>query len=82
MKPDLQEKLQAALDLNDDDFGYHATDLYVLIKPGVIEWLKKNYQFFYNIRSFIGNEGHPTFGGKLALDIPFAGKWEKKFHFR
>jgi len=78
-KPELQEQLQAALGLSDDDFGYHATDLYVLDKPGVREWLKKNYEFYSNIQSFVGNEGHPTFGGQRALDIPFAGNWNKMY---
>jgi hypothetical protein len=74
---ELKLQLQAALGLSDDDFGYHATDLYVLDKPGVMDWLKKNYRYPSSIKRFIGNEGHPTFGGKSALDIPFAGVWKK-----
>lgn len=67
----LQRDLQAALGLSDSDFGHHASDLYVLDKPGVREWLKANYEWYSNVSSFVGAEGS-DWAGKLALDIPFA----------
>lgn len=65
----LQNQLQAALGLPDSDFGYHASDLYVIDSPGVREWLKANYQFYGNVRSFVGSG---PWDGKPCLDIPFA----------
>ncbi len=75
-KPELQEKLQAALGLDDNDFAYHATDLYVVAKTGVWEWLRANYEFFKNCEFFTSQEGSNWNGaGKSCIDIPFAGKW-------
>lgn len=71
MTQSLKEQLQAALSLSDDDFSSHASDLYVLEKPGVREWLKANYPFYSNITAFVGAEGSP-WAGKPAMDIPFA----------
>jgi hypothetical protein len=75
-KPELQTRLQEALGLADSDFAYHATDLYVLAKPGVHEWLKVNYAHFANVRGFMGAKGS-AWAGQAAYDIPFAGNWRK-----
>ena len=73
--PELQQQLlDAGLGLVLDDFHYYATDLYVLAKPGVREWLKVNYQFYDNIISFLGQKDS-VWAGEFCLDIPFAGKW-------
>lgn len=72
-KPEMQVKMQAELGLEDDDFAYHATDLYVVAKPGVLDWIKKNYP---NARpeGFLSQEGSNWNGaGKLCYDIPFHG---------
>jgi len=77
-KPALQTRLQAvpALNLEDADFAYHATDLYVVSKPGVVIWLKANYQFFNQVTSFISPKDSEWNGaGKECLEIPFAGQW-------
>jgi len=74
-KPELQTRLQEALGLADDDFAYHATDLYVLAKPGVLEWLTANYDHAANIQRFVGAAG-TAWAGQPALDIPFAGNWK------
>lgn len=73
-KPELQKQLQDALGLADDDFGYHESDLYVLAKPGVREWLKTNYEFFSIVTGFRSQKGS-SFDGAMAYDIPFAGYW-------
>ena len=75
-KPELQSRLQAALNLSDSDFAYHATDLYVVKKPLVMEWLKDNYEHFSNVTPFVSQAGSNWNGaGKICLDIPFAGNW-------
>lgn len=78
-KPKLQEQLQAAFPaLTDDHFAYHATDLYVVLVPGVREWLTANYEFSENIRTFQSAGNSEWAGaGKICLDIPFAGKWKE-----
>ena len=79
MKPELQQRLQAAFPaLTDDQFSYHETDLYVVALPGVREWLKENYKFYSNIETFTSQAGSNWAGaGKRCLDIPFAGNWPK-----
>lgn len=73
--PELQQRLMDAnLGLNENDFGHYATDLYVLAKAGVLEWLKANYEFFQNARYFASNP-ESSWKGALAIEIPFAGYW-------
>jgi len=75
MKPELQAQLQEALALTDADFAYHASDLYVVAKPGVMEWLKAHYKHAANITGFTSPAGTGWNGaGCYCLDIPFAGK--------
>ena len=53
-KPELQQQIQNALpQMQDEDFDYHATDLYVRARPGVVQWLIKNYEFWSNVTLFI-----------------------------
>lgn len=75
--PELQiAMLNANLGLTGRDFEYHATDLYVVSLPGVVNWLKRNYKHFENVTCFVGQEGADWNGsGKVCLDIPFAGFW-------
>lgn len=64
--------------LTDRDFGYHATDLYVVYYPKIDEWLRDNYQWYCNTRKFYSNPTDDWNGsGKCCLDIPFAGKWAR-----
>ena len=78
-KPELEQQLRnAGLDLGDGDFAYHATDLYVVAKPGVREWLKANFEYFSSITGFTSQKGSDWNGaGKLCYDIPFQGYWPK-----
>lgn len=79
MKPELQQKMQDELGLEDNDFAYHATDLYVIYTPEIRKWLKKNYKFHRNVKFFISQENSGWNGsGLAALDIPFAGNWNEK----
>ena len=71
--PELQERLMSAgLGLTANDFYYYASDLYILDKPGVREWLNANYKFAGNVMPFIGAKETP-WEGKRCLDVPFAG---------
>lgn len=75
--PELQKRLMAALpELTMEDFDYHETDLYVLAKPGVYEWLKANYEHMRNVRGFKSNP-ECSWKGAFAYDIPFAGRWQR-----
>jgi hypothetical protein len=68
--------MQEALGLDGADFAYHATDLYVVAKPGVLEWLEANHSYPENISGFRSQEDSNWNGaGKWCLDIPFAGNW-------
>ena len=79
MKPDLQQRLQAAFPaLADDHFAYHGTDLYVVALPGGLAWLNENYAHFNNITAFTSQVGSNWVGaGTRCLDVPFAGNWPK-----
>lgn len=75
--PELQARLMQALThLTADDFACHATDLYVVALPEVMEWLKANYEWWENVTPFTSQEGSNWNGaGKRCFDIPFAGYW-------
>jgi hypothetical protein len=71
---DLKSRLMAAIpELTEQDFGYHATDLYVRCYPVVLQWLYRNYEFYKQISTFVGAKGS-DWEGKLAIEIPFAGR--------
>lgn len=78
--PELQKRLmEADLGLVADDFATHATDLYVVAKPGVREWLNANLKFPQNVETFRSQEGSNWNGsGKLCYDIPFHGNWPER----
>lgn len=64
--------------LTDQDFGYHANDLYVVAYPEVEQWIKTNYEFPKNVQTFRSPEGSGWNGaGKLCFDLPFAGNWSQ-----
>lgn len=74
--PELQQKMMDELGLEEKDFGHHATDLYVVAKPGVREWLNKSLQNPGNVTAFTGQSGSDWNGaGKQCFDIPFMGNW-------
>lgn len=80
MKPELERQLREAFpQLTDEDFDYHATDLYVRARPDVVKWLVNNYQFWKNITRFRCPVSDPELNAigvrELWLDIPFAGYW-------
>lgn len=67
---DLKERLlNAGLGMTEDDFDVWQSDLYVRAKPGVREWLKKNYEWWVNVTRFRScRNGDPWF------DVPFANE--------
>jgi hypothetical protein len=71
--------LRAGLGLTESDFESHCSDLYVLNKPRVYDWLKSNYDFPQNITKFIGAQGS-NWSGQQALNIPFT--YTEYFRFR
>jgi len=77
---DLKRELlnDAGLGLVESDFDSHYSDLYVRAKPGVLAWLRDNYEFYGNVRTFVPEPGtswnpdpNPLYS-PVALDIPFA----------
>ena len=79
-RPKLQIELQdAGLQLTSEDFGYHATDLYVRARPGVVRWLVNNYEFWNIVTRFTCPVNDPALQAmgvrELWLDVPFAGFW-------
>lgn len=74
----LEEQLRQAFPkLTNQDFGHHASDLYVVAYPGIWEWLQKHFDYPQTITTFIGQES-PDWngGGRLCYEIPFAGNWQ------
>lgn len=75
----LKRRLLEAEDLalSEDDFSRHCSDLYVVNRPGVVNWLRLNYEFFTSVTSFVSPAGSDWNGaGRLCLDIPFAA-WDE-----
>ena len=69
----LKEQLQVAFhDLPDESFDTYASDLYVLYRADVWQWLQQHYKYARNCRIETSNvSGQPWFG-KRFIDIPFA----------
>lgn len=61
-----------------DDFDSHESDLYVRNTSGIMNWLVKNYEYYYNIRFFTS-----AIDGKVWLEIPFANTiwWDNRCIF-
>jgi hypothetical protein len=78
-RPPLEQQLRDAFpELTDRDFGYQATDLYVVWTPEIQKWLQDNYQFYKSCRLFTGAKNSNWNGaGKSCIDIPFQGYWNK-----
>jgi hypothetical protein len=77
--PELQARMmEAGLGLVADDFAYHASDLYIVAKPGVREWLAANLKHPRNVTTFRSQEGSGWNGaGKLCFEVSFMGLWKK-----
>lgn len=72
----LREQLLAAVPgLTEADFDRHESDLYVLSKPGVVNWLKSSYPHWSQVTEFVGAAGS-SWAGLVALDIPFGAMEE------
>lgn len=61
--------LAAGLGLTENDFHNHYSDLYVVNKPGVLEWLRTNRPEA-TIKRFTGEKGS-KWEGLNCLDIAF-----------
>ena len=66
-------RIQEALELPDGDFCNHSSDLYVVNRPGVRDWLQRNYLHWRNVSVFVSPHDSGWNGaGTFCLDIPFA----------
>ena len=66
----LQKQLMQALNLKDEQFSSHESDLIVLDDDGaVMKWLTKNYEHWKIVTRF---KGAGPWAGRSCLDIPFA----------
>ena len=63
-----QALLGAGLGLVESDFDTHESDLYVLNKPGVWQWLQRNYNRCSQVTTFVGLG---DWDNKVAMEIPF-----------
>lgn len=69
----LKEQLKHYLDLPESNFDSHQSDLYVKYSPEVCNWLKENYQYWNNCKTFTSQIDKCKW-----LDIPFA--YEEHFY--
>lgn len=74
MEKTLKQQLQEALNLPEDHFGRHETDLYVKYSKEVVEWLHLNYKYRRNVTKFHNQNDNNA----IWLDIPFAA-WTEKY---
>jgi len=65
--PGLKERIQFALNIPENHFDNHKTDLYIMFSESVNNWLKDNYEYYNNITRFISR-----IDGNIWLEIPFA----------
>jgi len=73
MNETLESRLRKAFPhLTDENFGHWATDLHVKHNVEIVKWLKENYEFYKNVRTFVS-----SIDGSFWLDIPFAANSRK-----
>jgi hypothetical protein len=58
-----------------NDFDSHESDLYVRHSTQVMNWLVRNYEYYYNLRFFTS-----PIDNKIWIEIPFANMqwWENR----
>jgi len=62
----LKQQIQNAIpELNNDNFGGHASDLYIRARPIVLQWFFKNYKFFKQCTTFT------DYNNDLWIEVPF-----------
>jgi len=71
-KRGLKTVMKEHLNIPDEDFDSHCSDLYVICTSERQEWLKKNYEFYTNIVLSYSNVDGQSWLGKSFFDIPFA----------
>jgi hypothetical protein len=68
----LKDELKYKLNIPEDNFGSHCSDLHVLYSPELEQYLKNNYEFYCNVVKELANVEGNEWYGKYFFDIPFA----------
>ncbi len=74
----LKQQIKKALNLPENHFGSHESDLYVKHSVAIMDWVKENVQYWKNCGLFYSKIDH-----SLWIDIPFGFMEEhyaKKYH--
>lgn len=72
----LKQQIKQALNVPEEHFSNHASDLYVKHSPEVEQWLKDNYKYFRNCKGF-----HSQVDRSRWIEIPF-GYMDEDFAHR
>ena len=67
----LREQLQAQFGLPDDSFDTYMSDLYVLYRDDVWQWIQQHYKFARSCRIESSNVKGQSWFGKRFINIPF-----------
>jgi len=68
----LKEQIQKALNVPEDFFSNHCSDLQILYNDEIISWLRANYKFMQNVEIHVSDVEGQSWYGKVFIEIPFA----------
>ena len=68
----LKEELKQKLNIPEDDFSNHCSDLYLLWTKESEQYLRSNYEYWSNVEIYTSNVKGQEWFGKRFFDIPFA----------
>jgi len=72
-----KQRVQQEFNLAESAFSHYQSDLMVLFRQDVYDWLMQNYGFPKNIKVWTSNVKGQTWYAKRVIELPFAFDKEK-----
>jgi len=68
----LKERIKEALNIPEENFHNHNSDLQILYSEEIMAWLKENDTYPQNITTHMSDVSGQSWYGKRFIEIPFA----------